>query len=280
MTSEGNPQSCPSPEILHRLVEGNLSPTVARGVVRHAEECRDCRFIIGEAFVFLGEEIEISRRAAWKSRSRRKWWGLAVATAVLAAVFVAQFLVESRPEPLFDQAWERTSSRLIEGRLSGVSYRRHAATRSEMPSATPHMRALADSVLAEPEPPPANALAWHRRGIASLVRGDLLDAVASLARATHAAPRDARYWNDLAAARLALGTAQHDDAFLNAAMQDATRAVHLDPTLLEAQFNVALVLERRQITDEAAAAYARYLAFDPDSPWAEEARSRRANLHR
>jgi len=50
----------------------------------------------------------------------------------------------------------------------------------------------------------------------------------------------------------------------------------LDPSLSEARFNEAVILERLDRRQEAAAAWDRYLAADASSPCAGEARAHRS----
>jgi hypothetical protein len=52
----------------------------------------------------------------------------------------------------------------------------------------------------------------------------------------------------------------------------ASRALGADPNLREAQFNLSLAFEGLRRTDDARAAWTRYLEMDPNSSWATEAR--------
>lgn len=80
---------------------------------------------------------------------------------------------------------------------------------------------------------------------------------------------------------LFLGLAAEGDESLRHASRALTwaeAALRGQPSLAEAQFNRALALERLSLAEDAAAAWEEYLRIDSNSPWAEEARSRRRHL--
>ena len=88
-------------------------------------------------------------------------------------------------------------------------------------------------------------------------------------------PRNARVLNDLAVALTDLSQTRDDPSALIDAFTAADSAVRLAPTLAEAQFTLAVVLEQLYLRGEAIAAWTRYL--EPrtrKSPWAAEARAR------
>src|SRR6185436_19117103 len=62
------------------------------------------------------------------------------------------------------------------------------------------------------------------------------------------------------------------------ALAAADEALRIDPTLPEALFNRALIIERLRLRDQARAAWQRYLDADPRGPWANEARQRLGSL--
>jgi cytochrome c-type biogenesis protein CcmH/NrfG len=263
--------------VLHRFVEGTLTRTSARDVAIHIDICRDCRFIVRETMELLRDDGELlTEDSSEPSGSGRGWW-LALAAAVIIGFVVVWFLVPAGAGRRFDRALETTPVRTVEGRLAKVPYVEYQSHRGKGERAVPaRLEALARDVLEET--PENDAREWHRRGIASLVAGDPSAAVNALKRAAQLDARNALYWSDLSAARIAQGMKARDPGVLANATRDAQRALKLAPDLPEAHFNVALSFERRQLFNEARFAYERYLTFDPSSGWASEARSRRDKL--
>jgi tetratricopeptide (TPR) repeat protein len=88
------------------------------------------------------------------------------------------------------------------------------------------------------------------------------------ARTSH----DAKTWSDLAAARYAAAVQSRRLTLLPPALTAAGEALRADPTLPEALFNRALILERMGSAGEARQAWLRYLEVDAKSSWAAEAR--------
>jgi CHAT domain-containing protein len=105
-------------------------------------------------------------------------------------------------------------------------------------------------------------------------------AVRRLESAWDAAPADGRAASDLAAGYLVRAAARSDPHDLALALVAAEHAVVAAPALPEAQFNRALALEKLNLAEASRAAWTVYLALDPGSPWAEEARGHRAALSR
>ena len=103
-------------------------------------------------------------------------------------------------------------------------------------------------------------------------------AVRGLERAVRADPENARSWADLAAARFVLAQLLDEPSELIRALSAAQKAAQLDPSLPEARFNRALVLNLLPLRDQAIAAWRDYLEVDASSGWAQEAREHLALL--
>jgi hypothetical protein len=93
-----------------------------------------------------------------------------------------------------------------------------------------------------------------------------------------ATAKNAQIWSDLAAARYALALQSDDPAHLAGALAAADAALREQPTLPEALFNRALVLDRLGLKSQARAAWEQYLGIDRSSDWAKEARRHRDDL--
>ncbi len=103
-------------------------------------------------------------------------------------------------------------------------------------------------------------------------------ALARLNKATQAGPETPSALNDLAVAHLARASEMGDPTALFSALACLQRALETKPRFLPASFNMAVVLERVHLLEEAIAAWRRYLAMDFTSGWADEARSRMVTL--
>lgn len=109
-------------------------------------------------------------------------------------------------------------------------------------------------------------------GVTYLVSGDAAAAVKALESASAQQPDDARLLSDLAAAYLVRAEQADEPADIPKALESAERAIALADAPTEAWFNRALALERLHLVDAARKAWEDYLARDPSSGWAEEAR--------
>ncbi|HET9766347.1 MAG TPA: CHAT domain-containing protein [Thermoanaerobaculia bacterium] len=141
-----------------------------------------------------------------------------------------------------------------------------------------------------PEAPSAQELAAI--GAEQALGGQVDPGVATLMRAVAAEPEAAELLSELGAARLAraessaetdldeataLGRETHDED-VPAALEAIELALEKSPQLHEALFNRALALEALHLPGAARRAWQRYLAVDPHSKWAREARERLARL--
>jgi len=114
----------------------------------------------------------------------------------------------------------------------------------------------------------------HAQAVAQLLTGNAQSAVNLLDRLSREHTKDARTWNDLAAARLELARQTDDVELLANALAAAEYAMRLDPSMEAAAFNRAVVLDELRIGAAAQRAFRDYLARDPGSAWASEARAR------
>ncbi len=112
-------------------------------------------------------------------------------------------------------------------------------------------------------------------GSLDLMRGDWAGAVERLREAARLAPGRADLQSDLSVALLARGLAEDHPLEILAALRAALLATRLDPSLPEAWFNRAAILEQLFLRGEAAKAWSRVLALAGDSGWLEEAAKRR-----
>lgn len=115
------------------------------------------------------------------------------------------------------------------------------------------------------------------RARALLLGGELGAAKHLLQKITSRRGAHVTTWNDYAAALHA--DAAPDDALqLSMSLAAADRALDLQPTMPEALFNRALILDALALHGEAASACKKYLEVDSSSEWAREIRERLRNI--
>jgi CHAT domain-containing protein len=161
--------------------------------------------------------------------------------------------------------------RIVRGRICGFPYK---PVGRGIPTETGLVRARLRSIAAgllvdrrdEPQP-------LRETGIASLFIGRRAEAVILLQAAADATPRDGTVWSDLSAALLEKGCADDVPALVRA-LAAAQHAVHDAPTLPEAAFNRALIMEELHLDQAAVAEYRRSVQLDPTSAWSVEAKER------
>lgn len=117
----------------------------------------------------------------------------------------------------------------------------------------------------------------HATAIGSLLGGNAERAVALLEHLA-AGGNDPKACSDLAAARYVLAATNDSPFDLTRALASADCAVRLDARLPEGLFNRALILERLGLRDAARKGWEDYLAVEPVSRWAAEARERASRL--
>jgi len=256
--------------MLAAYLEGTADTATRQEVARHIQDCNHCILVLRETSRYDREEQKTFR---W-----RKLLPLVagVVIAVSAAVFIARFRAD--PVRRMAAAAQTAGVRTFEGRLAGFQYGRFTSTRSDS-AGNPAVTAAAQGVLDDLHRP-ASAEEWHALGVASLLAERTEQAVRALSEAARLAPHSAPYHSDLAAARIALGTARSDAAEIGRGLAAADQALRLAPGDPRALFNRGLALERLGQSSSALRAYADYLAVDPASPWAEEARWRMRRLQR
>jgi len=278
---------CPPPETLAAFAEGGLQSAAAAAVVAHLATCDECVRDAALAMQSLDEETipEAQPPASEANVVRPRRWmpWLAAAAAALLVVLLVPAVRSMRQRPSVDRlvALAPKAARVVEPRLTGgfawTPYR--GAERSGGAAADPAQMKLAGAAgeLIERAQQDAGAQAQHDAGVALVLTQNVAEAITRLERAATAAP-SAKTWSDLAAARYAAAADLGRAALYPQALAAADAALRLERDLPEALFNRALILERMGLVDEARAAWTRYLAVDPSSPWAAEARGRLAEL--
>jgi CHAT domain-containing protein len=189
--------------------------------------------------------------------------------AVLASA-TAFFVHPRSPRARLADAVRKAGHRPFEARLTGIDWAaRPEVVRSAAIAATQpeqlHLRAIAAAIA-------ANNAADDVRGAAALLNGNESEGKRLLESMARGPTASAAIWSDLAAART---VGDHEDVLgLCSALAAADRALDFDPSLPEARFNRAVILELLCFRTAAEKAYGDYLAVDGSSEWAAEARDR------
>lgn len=271
-----NTPGCPDPETLGAFIDGTLPAAQMAAMNEHLATCDDCMEVMRTAASFRESEHVVVPIA-----SRRRQWLGALAAGIAIVFFagaIAFYLQRTRPHrdiaALIDAA--PVSYRRVEPRISGFRWAELRRMRADegVPRDSESLRldGVAGDVLRRER---ADA---HAAGVAELLIEQPAAAIEKLRDAASRRPDDASVWNDLAAAYYAEATQSRRADDLPLALAAADHALRIEPHNGEALFNRALVLERMQLRDNAARAWRDFLAVDPSSAWAAEARRHLAGL--
>jgi CHAT domain-containing protein len=275
MTASDHPQL----ELLGAFLEGNVKGAELDALVEHLSSCNVCIGLLRGARAAANDT---SMALHFRRRPR-----LLVAACVVVAALggaVAHQIYRHLTQPQGVDALIAAADgryRTIEPRLAGFRWAELRHLRDDRGPRTDEeglrLAGAAGEVLREAE---GDDSAGMRRaaGLASLLVRETDRATKELRAATERDGGDAAAWNDLAAALYTGAVQERRAADLPQALAAAERAVHLDPSLPEARFNRALILERMGLKVEAAAAWQESLALDASSAWATEARRHLAGL--
>lgn len=273
----------PPAEDLGRFIEGTLDDAGRAAVVEHVADCDDCRIIVVDTTEFIEESVPVRRVA------NGRW--MAIAASFILVIGAAALVWNAQRDRLstVKEDYSKLSSRPVLGRLSGFAFVRLNNTRSGPQEDTDLAALMVQSEVGNILEHQGNsAKALHATGVAYLMRAQLekgepneqsdelnrdrkenrARAIENLRAAANAAPDNAQYQSDLAAALIAEGSPQS----LNLAVAACKKALQIDPRSPDALFNLAKAQEIQGKTSEALKAYKDYLAVDATSPWADEVR--------
>lgn len=201
--------------------------------------------------------------------------GLSSGVSIAVLALVAACARREVPGHRLASALRGSSERPTQGRLVDLPYApslRQARGGGGVAEGAIRVRAVAAELTSElgnnaPE-------ARHAQAVAELMVGNRMAAVKLLDRLSREHSKNARYWNDLAAARLELARQTDDVEMLASALAAAEYAMRLHPSLDAAAFNRAMTLDALRIGPAAQRAFRDYLARDGVSEWAREIRNR------
>jgi CHAT domain-containing protein/tetratricopeptide (TPR) repeat protein len=178
--------------------------------------------------------------------------------------------------------------RPVESRISALSYAQFPQTRgpNDSPRVNVQARDRAELILNSAAEDPHNAAAHHALGQVYLAAKRFDEAITQFDLALKSDPKNTKLYSDLGAAWLEKGkadmTGKEGEGMeeLGRAQENLSKALELDPNLLEARFNRALCEEGLKLFWQSELDWQEYLKRDTTSAWADEARERLTRLRR
>ncbi|MEA2489803.1 MAG: hypothetical protein QOH21_1595, partial [Acidobacteriota bacterium] len=269
-------QEHPAAETIGAFAEGRLRRAEVVALTTHLARCAACREAVEAANEAFAAE------APSQPVRMRPWWIAAAAAAAVIAIVAVLLPLRDGDGTSRLVSLVPADRRLVEPRLTGgfgyAPYRGPMRGGTRDPRMMKLMGAAGD--LAERADRERSADAQHVAGVALLLADGGDDGVTRLREAAAKRPDDAATWSDVAAGEYAEALRSGRPSRFPVALAAADRALRIDAKHAEASFNRALILERLGLTQEARAAWERYLAIDGGSPWAAEARQRLGKLPR
>jgi CHAT domain-containing protein len=221
-----------------------------------------------------GREQGLGRWRFLPSWRRLAYVGLPIAFCCLVGWLILRSNRAPSAAQLLITAYSK--ERTLELRIPGA---RHAPVHILLGSSHSHSDRTpellnAEKLIAENLPNHPDDAYWlHAKGESDLMENDFVSARKNLEEALSLSPNDEVIQIDVATAQASLGN--YSEA-LNI-LRDVT---HKDPKSVSAWFNLAITCSRLHLFTEAVDAWNSYLALDPSSPWADEARQKRQNIEK
>ncbi len=221
-------------------------------------------------------------RPRWHSFSPVYLKAAAIIIVVLCVGLVGWLLIARRPEAgrgqvAFREAYKK--QRLVEARITGLNYTPLVIARGpEDPNINQTALRQAELQLLNDLSAHPDAETHHALGRFYLAGTQLDKAIEHFEAAVKQEPSDARIYSDLGAALLEKGKNLSSEPEVKGikefarSLEHLNKALELNPSLLEARFNRALLYRRMSLLSQAESDWRSYLEKDSSSGWAEEAR--------
>lgn len=165
--------------------------------------------------------------------------------------------------------------RPTESRISSFEYAPQITVRGNTETdANKNKLRLIETKLLEALDKNSTAKNYHALGVFYLTQAKFTDAIQNLEKSLELEKTNAKYYNDLGSAYFELAkNGEKSQKFENFARANEafSKAVELNPNLLEALFNKSLTLQE-YLPKQATESWNLYLQKDPNSKWADEAR--------
>lgn len=172
------------------------------------------------------------------------------------------------------------AARPVEARVTGLGYAPFSVTRGPNDVNSRELdRSAALLLNAASEKPNPESL--HALGRLYLLNREFDKAIQQFEEAIKTTPNNAQLQSDLGAALLEKGKLERatdqsgrSETTLASSLVHLNRALELNDSLLDARFNRALLYEEMRLTPQALQDWQKYLTFDSNSRWADEARKK------
>jgi tetratricopeptide (TPR) repeat protein len=215
--------------------------------------------------------------------SQPKYVG-AFAVVLIAILVTVFFLTRKSAGPTDDLADLRAiyqKERPTESRITEFAYAPLSELRGEPPAADQKKLRRIELTLIEATEKNPGAQTHHALGVFRLTQRKYAEAIKEFESALVFGDNNAKLHNDLGSAYFELSKSVAKEKKLDPlarSIDEFTRALQLDPNLLEALFNRSLALQELGDRRKATESWNLYLQKDPASPWAEEARKNLARI--
>ena len=220
----------------------------------------------------------------WSRRPAVAYVGLAAAVLVIlfgALLWRAYFSKSDVERGLLALNEAYRQQRPAETRITGFDYAPAAQTRGPSEKFDYVARDRAELLLQDAAHEKKTPATLHALGRLYLAERQYDKAIEQLEAALASAPDDPRLHSDLGAALMERGSYESPKTQAGTALTDFAqslehfnRALTLNPSLLDAVFNRAILYERMDLPRQATAEWRHYLELDPNSQWSEEAKRR------
>lgn len=265
---------CPDWEEWARLASGRLTPARESELVDHAISCPSCGSIMKAA---LGDSDERTTGSPpIRSKGINPIWYAAAAALVITVCGLVYWRAQAVP-PLRQLAAFAGQRRSSDFRVPGAA---HGPVRSQrgLPEDAPDLLE-AEARIARRLAGANREAPWlHAAGRAKLLRADYESAVRLLEESRDSGGKGPELMSDLATAHALRGMAANRIVDYTRALEILAPAARQFPRQSYLWFNQALVQELLRLDAPAIATWRKFLALEPDGPWAAEARERLAKL--
>ena len=280
-------------EVIDEYAEEEMSTEERESFERHFLTTPDRRLSLRIAQSFIDptalkqKKKEVpTPRTDWLAWFRPLFAAPLRAGASIAVVAVVALIAWNifRPDPSLNQGLQALNDayreqRPIEARVSGIQHAPWSNTRGDEEIKFDRTaRARAEALLHVAASKDPDAAAHHALGKLALMNRQFDDAISELNEALKTDPGNAQIHSDLGAAFLERGQLQLQNGDEAASFESfgqsqnhLSRALELEPSLLEAVFNRALVRQQLKLHRLAEEDWKAYLEKDQNSPWADEA---------
>ena len=219
-------------------------------------------------------------------RRKQPWmWYAAAAASILVIIGVGFFVWQTRrPQSDVDEGLVALQQafhdeRPVVGRLSDFGYVPLPNQRGGAEKVDHVKRDLASTLLLKSVRDNPTAASHHAAAKYYAMLHQFDDAEKEFAAALALEPQNAKIHNDFAVTLLEEAQRQTSHTSNNnqlelygRSLEQVEKAIELDPSLLEASFNRALIFQSMKPSEQAKQAWEEYLKKDSSSPWADEAR--------